>query len=366
MARALKELNADLSDVLKGARRLAENGQQLAALAREEGEAYLASSRRIRKKLDRGVDRLSERLDNFDALVEVVHDEVEETAMRFATTLRAARLTTAVLGRCCGTPAMSLRRLATAFIALGLALLILPDALQAWTPGTHIYLAQGVLASAHLLPPTIADLIRAFPYEFLYGNIAADSTIAKNFAPVSRHCHHWHVGQEIHDLAPTMAFGRSAWATSPISPPTPGAQLFRAPPARDHEHHQASDTRTGRAGSRPTWARATPGRPRKSSSWSTPPPTATSTRSSHRRSSASGPTGGSFAAWSTSWRPGAGSAPSGWPGNAVAGTCRIPISHATWRSPTSTSWRRWQTTHPPPGGSIRPVRCRSGRQGHAA
>ncbi|HET9294127.1 MAG TPA: zinc dependent phospholipase C family protein [Gemmatimonadales bacterium] len=105
---------------------------------------------------------------------------------------------------------MSPRRVATAFVALGLALLILPDALHAWTPGTHIYLAQGVLSSAHLLPPTIADLIRAFPYDFLYGNIAADSTIAKNFAPVSRHCHHWHVGQEIHDLAPTdglRAFG---------------------------------------------------------------------------------------------------------------------------------------------------------------
>lgn len=99
MSGALKALNSDLSEVLKGARRLAENGQQLAELAREEGEAYLASSRRIRKKLDRGVDRLSERLDNFDALVEVVHDEVEETALRFATTLRAARLSTAVLGR---------------------------------------------------------------------------------------------------------------------------------------------------------------------------------------------------------------------------------------------------------------------------
>jgi hypothetical protein len=99
MARALNELNADLSVVLKGARLLAEDGRKLAQLAREEGEAYLASSRRIRKKLDRGVDRLSERLDNFDALVEVVHDEVEETALRFATTLRAARLTTAVLGR---------------------------------------------------------------------------------------------------------------------------------------------------------------------------------------------------------------------------------------------------------------------------
>lgn len=96
-------------------------------------------------------------------------------------------------------------RVLLALLGVVAAAAALPDQLHAWTPGTHIYLAQNVLASAHLLPPTVADLIRAFPFDFLYGNIAADSTIAKNFAPVSRHCHHWHVGQEIHDLAPTDA-----------------------------------------------------------------------------------------------------------------------------------------------------------------
>jgi hypothetical protein len=100
---------------------------------------------------------------------------------------------------------MTAARVGIALAVVGLILAASPDALHAWTPGTHIYLAQNVLASAQLLPPTVADLIRAFPFDFLYGNIAADSTIAKNFAPVSRHCHHWHVGQEIHDLAPTDA-----------------------------------------------------------------------------------------------------------------------------------------------------------------
>jgi hypothetical protein len=100
---------------------------------------------------------------------------------------------------------MTAGRIAFALLGVGLLVLAAPDALHAWTPGTHIYLAQNVLASAHLLPGTVADLIRAFPFDFLYGNIAADSSMAKNFAPVSRHCHHWHVGQEIHDLAPTDA-----------------------------------------------------------------------------------------------------------------------------------------------------------------
>jgi hypothetical protein len=67
-----------------------------------------------------------------------------------------------------------------------------------------------VLTNLHQLPTAVADLLRAFPYDFLYGNIAADTSLAKKYAPVGRHCHSWHVGQEIHDLAPTdplRAFG---------------------------------------------------------------------------------------------------------------------------------------------------------------
>jgi Zinc dependent phospholipase C len=90
------------------------------------------------------------------------------------------------------------------------ALVLLPGVAHAWTPGTHIYLGESVLANLHQLPAAVTDLLRAFPYDFLYGNIAADTSIAKKYAPVGRHCHAWHVGQEIFDLAPTeplRAFG---------------------------------------------------------------------------------------------------------------------------------------------------------------
>jgi hypothetical protein len=96
---------------------------------------------------------------------------------------------------------MSLARLALAFAGVGLAMLVLPDQAHAWTPGTHIYLGESVLASLGQLPAQVADLLRAYPFDFLYGNIAADSSIAKHYAPLGRHCHYWHVGQEIHDLA---------------------------------------------------------------------------------------------------------------------------------------------------------------------
>jgi hypothetical protein len=86
-----------------------------------------------------------------------------------------------------------------AVVALGL--LAWPAVAHAWTPGTHIYLGETVLANLSQLPAAVAELLRAFPYDFLYGNIAADTSIAKKYAPVGRHCHAWHVGQEILDLA---------------------------------------------------------------------------------------------------------------------------------------------------------------------
>jgi len=100
---------------------------------------------------------------------------------------------------------MTGRRLALAFIGVGLVALALPHAAYAWTPGTHIYLGQTMLANLQLLPGHVAELLHAYPFDFLYGNIAADSSIAKKYAPVGRHCHYWHVGQEIHDLAGSEA-----------------------------------------------------------------------------------------------------------------------------------------------------------------
>ncbi len=100
---------------------------------------------------------------------------------------------------------MSALRFLAAVAAAGLALLVLPDAAHAWTPGTHIYLGESVLANLGLLPASVAELLRAFPFDFLYGNIAADSSLAKRYAPVGRHCHYWHVGREIHDEAATYA-----------------------------------------------------------------------------------------------------------------------------------------------------------------
>ncbi|HEY2066809.1 MAG TPA: zinc dependent phospholipase C family protein [Gemmatimonadaceae bacterium] len=88
-------------------------------------------------------------------------------------------------------------------IAAALVLVaILPQAVYAWTPGTHVFLGEAVLRSLAQLPDGVAALLRAFPYDFLYGSIAADTSIAKKYVPTGRHCHSWTVGLEIHDAAP--------------------------------------------------------------------------------------------------------------------------------------------------------------------
>ena len=89
------------------------------------------------------------------------------------------------------------------------AIALLPGVAHAWTPGTHVFLGEAVLRSLEHLPEAVAALLRAYPYDFLYGSIAADTSLAKKYVPTGRHCHSWNVGYEIHERAndePLRAF----------------------------------------------------------------------------------------------------------------------------------------------------------------
>jgi hypothetical protein len=99
--------------------------------------------------------------------------------------------------------------LCVACVAL-IAIAATPSTAHAWTPGTHIFLGEAIIRSLSLLPSSIAQVIAAFPYDFLYGSIAADTSIAKKYAAAGRHCHSWNVGLEIYEEAkpePMRAFG---------------------------------------------------------------------------------------------------------------------------------------------------------------
>lgn len=79
--------------------------------------------------------------------------------------------------------------------------LLIPDPLAAWGPGTHVALGELVLGALYLLPPAIRAVLERHPIPFLYGSVAADISFAKKYVPEGRHCHNWHVGEEILDAA---------------------------------------------------------------------------------------------------------------------------------------------------------------------
>jgi hypothetical protein len=80
-------------------------------------------------------------------------------------------------------------------------LLITPDAAWAFGPATHVFLGRTLLDLLQLLPLPLAELLRAYPQSFLYGSMAADISFAKKYVPAGRHCHFWHVGEEILERA---------------------------------------------------------------------------------------------------------------------------------------------------------------------
>lgn len=92
-------LQDDVAEALKAGRRLAEQSQDLMVLVRHEAGAFAHAGRRLRRKVMRGADRIETKLHNLETLYDVVHDEVEDTALDVAATLRSVRSGNGMLGR---------------------------------------------------------------------------------------------------------------------------------------------------------------------------------------------------------------------------------------------------------------------------
>jgi uncharacterized protein YoxC len=92
-------LQDDVAQTLKAVRRLTEQAQDLMVLVRHEAGAFAQTSRRVRRKLVRGVDRVEEKLTELETLYDLVHGEVEDAALDVAATLRSVRRGNGMLGR---------------------------------------------------------------------------------------------------------------------------------------------------------------------------------------------------------------------------------------------------------------------------
>ncbi len=85
------------------------------------------------------------------------------------------------------------------------ALILLPSEALAWGSGIHLQLGSTVLENLSVLRPAVAAIIGEFPYDYLYGCIAADITIGKKFTHYLLHCHRWRIGQQVLERAETDA-----------------------------------------------------------------------------------------------------------------------------------------------------------------
>jgi hypothetical protein len=89
----------DVAQTLANARRLTDQGQDMLVVLRQEVGAFTQTSRRIRRKLVRGVDNVETKLADLETLYDLLHDEVEDTALDVAAALRTSRQGNGMLGR---------------------------------------------------------------------------------------------------------------------------------------------------------------------------------------------------------------------------------------------------------------------------
>lgn len=72
---------------------------------------------------------------------------------------------------------------------------------HAWGTGAHVDFALTMIANAAMLAPAVRALLKKFPKDYIYGNLAADTVIGKNLADADEHVHNWEVAIKLFELA---------------------------------------------------------------------------------------------------------------------------------------------------------------------
>lgn len=106
-----------------------------------------------------------------------------------------------------------LKSLISLIFVVSLTVLLQPGQAFAWGPLTHVYLGSELLLMGSALPAALYQLLLRRREDFLYGNIMADTIIAKRFVPKERNSHNWLTGlalleasQEDHERAFSLGY----------------------------------------------------------------------------------------------------------------------------------------------------------------
>lgn len=95
LARALER---EAPPLLAAARSVAEDTSRMVAGVRGEVEQLLATSRQLRGRVTRAAGAVEDRVRDLEAVLDLLQEEIEETALDVAATLRATRRGGALLG----------------------------------------------------------------------------------------------------------------------------------------------------------------------------------------------------------------------------------------------------------------------------
>lgn len=99
LAREVGELRRELAPALQALASMGKDGAEIADMAKEEVREIVYSARRLRKDVEKGLTRTRRRLADFEAVVDVVQDEFEETALDVTSALHTVRTGSGMLGQ---------------------------------------------------------------------------------------------------------------------------------------------------------------------------------------------------------------------------------------------------------------------------
>ncbi|RJR25517.1 MAG: hypothetical protein C4582_03510 [Desulfobacteraceae bacterium] len=107
---------------------------------------------------------------------------------------------------------MKWRKWTGVLAALLLGSVLFAKSSWAWGPGVHTVTALSVLSDLSSILPSIANIIRSFPREFIYGCLAADFFVGKGRKKCLDHPHNWEGGfsflrEASSEIEKSFAFG---------------------------------------------------------------------------------------------------------------------------------------------------------------
>jgi hypothetical protein len=84
---------------------------------------------------------------------------------------------------------------------LVVSFVLIPSLSFAWGPLTHVYLGNEIYYLGALLPAGVLKLLKKYREDYLYGNLMADTILAKKLLPAEKNTHSWEVALSLFESA---------------------------------------------------------------------------------------------------------------------------------------------------------------------